>query len=175
MNKKNIVSGSAPHLQLADTAHGKGVFARSEFLLGNIILEMKGPLLTYEQLPSPYHPEKDHYLQVGEALYLGPSGGLDDYVNHSCNPNTGLVFRDDRFLLVAIRKISSGEQITMDYSTTLDEDEWEMPCACEEANCRKIIQDFVKLPQEVRERYVRLGIVPEFLAQREINGNQKER
>jgi hypothetical protein len=112
----------------------------------------------------------DHYVQIGPDRYLGPSGGADDYVNHSCDPNSGLKIRGTTVDLVAIRNIEPGEEITWDYSTTMDEDDWEMDCRCGAASCRKRIRDFKQLPVPVRERYIRLGIVPQYAIDSVANG-----
>jgi SET domain-containing protein len=42
------------------------------------------------------------------------------FINHSCNSNTGI--RDNKagaFDFVTLRKVSSGEQLTWDYSVTI--------------------------------------------------------
>lgn len=63
---------------------------------------------------------------------------------------------------MAIKDIEKGEEITWDYSTTMDEDIWEMDCNCGSKKCRKRIRDFKYLPKEIKERYVKLGIVPDY-------------
>jgi len=54
---------------------------------------------------------------------MGPSGGVDDFFNHSCDPNAGLQIDGQKVWLVAIKNITQGEEITWDYSTTMDEDD----------------------------------------------------
>ncbi|HUI70510.1 MAG TPA: SET domain-containing protein-lysine N-methyltransferase, partial [Spirochaetia bacterium] len=102
-------------------------------------------------------------LQIGPDLYIGASGGLDDYINHSCEPNAGLRISGTTVDLYAIRDIKPGEEILFDYSTTLDEDDFTMSCQCSTPSCRRVIRDGKYLPPEVWQRYLLLGIVPEYV------------
>ncbi|MFH0713194.1 MAG: SET domain-containing protein [Candidatus Micrarchaeota archaeon] len=150
-------------LVLRKTKNGKGAFATRLFKAEEEILEFKGKLFSYSELPVPYNSVEDHFVQVGPKLYLGPSGGIDDFVNHSCDPNAGLRFLGRKFVLVAIRDITAGEEVTFDYSTTMDEDEWELQCNCGSKKCRRVIRDFKYLPREIQKKYISAKVVPEFI------------
>jgi hypothetical protein len=153
-------------LYLGDTNNikiGKGVFANKNFKKNEKILEFKGRLIKREEIPNLQKPDDDRYVQIEKKGYLGPSNDLDDFINHSCNPNTGLKIKNGKAILVSIRKIKKGEEITYDYSTTMDEDNWEIDCLCEAKNCRKRIRDFKYLPKSIQKKYIRLGIVPEYI------------
>jgi SET domain-containing protein len=136
---------------------GRGVFAGEGIAKGSEVIEYSGPLLKYEET-SP----TTLAVQIGEGVYMGASGGPDDYVNHSCEPNCGLVIEGGKVSLVAIRDIGEGEELYFDYSTTMDEDDFEMPCRCGVASCRGVVRDFKHLPEGLKRRYVGLGIVPEY-------------
>lgn len=146
-------------LTVREGTHGRGVFAEEPIQKGTVILRYGGPFLRYaDTTPQTYA------VQVGPDLYLGASGGLDDYVNHCCDPNCGLVINAPTDVtLVAVRDIAAGEEIFFDYSTTMAEDDFEMPCHCGAAACRKLIRDGKHLPEEVWERYERLGILPGYV------------
>lgn len=88
-------------------------------------------------MPKLIKPEYDRYIQVGEDKYLGPSGDFDDFINHSCDPNSGIQIKGKKVVLLAIKDIKQNEEITWDYSTTMDEDDWEMDCQCGCLKCRK--------------------------------------
>ena len=77
-------------------------------------------------------------------------------MNHSCDPNAGL--KEDREM-VALREIQPGEEVAFDYSTTMSERHWTMPCACGAAGCRKVVGDFHELPILVQQRYLQLAVV----------------
>ncbi len=150
------------HLILKKSTNTKGVFANKHFDKGKKIIEFKGKLFTYKKLPYPYNKVEDHYVQISKNLYMGPSKGLDDFINHSCNPNSGLKISGKKAVLIAIKDIKSGEEICWDYSTTMNEDDWEMDCKCGSKNCRKIIRDFKHLPKLLQKKYTKLGIVPKY-------------
>jgi D-alanine-D-alanine ligase len=57
-------------------------------------------------------------------------------INHSCDPNAWLRGLD----LVARRKISAGEEITVDYATFYNERMEDFVCHCGASGCRKIIR-----------------------------------
>jgi SET domain-containing protein len=125
--------------------HGKGVFARAPILSGERILTFSGPLLQRAQVF-----EEDYHLQVGADLYLGASGEADDYVNHSCEPNAG--FRDG-LALVARRDIRVEEEITWDYSTAIDEEDFVgFTCYCGAAACRGAVRSFRHLDPDIQEQ-----------------------
>ena len=150
-------------LILRQSKFGKAVFANKGFEKGDEIIDFKGPLMKGEELPELVNPEDDRYIQVGKDEYIGPSGDYDDFFNHSCNPNSGIKIEEKRIVLIAIKRIKKGKEITWDYSTTMDEDEWEMDCMCKSKNCRKRIKDFKYLPKEIQHKYIKLGIVPEYI------------
>jgi hypothetical protein len=136
---------------------GRGVFATANIWAGSVIMKYAGPLLKYEQTsPSTLA------LQIGPDLYIGESGQADDFVNHCCDPNAGMLIDGADVRLIAIRDIAPGEQITFDYSTTMDEDDFEFECLCGSAKCRGPIRDFKHLPETLRQYYDDLKIVPRY-------------
>lgn len=155
---------SKESLVVKSTKNGKGVFATKHFQTDEILLEFRGELFTYKELPVPYDKVEDRYVQVGKDLYMGPSGSTDDFLNHSCAPNAGLKIIREKVFLIAIQEIESGEEITWDYSTTMDEDDWEMHCKCGSSNCRGQIRDFKYLSRDVQKKYLDLGVVPRYVS-----------
>lgn len=144
-------------LSIRSGVSGRGVFAEEPIPGGDHLLRFSGPLLRYEQTTP-----QTLAVQIGPELYLGASGGPDDCVNHSCDPNAGLVIDGLAVNLISLRDIAPGEEICFDYSTTMDEDDFEMTCLCGHPHCRGLVRDFKHLPRETRERYVRAGVVPEY-------------
>ncbi len=150
-------------LILKKTRNGKGVFANKNFKKYEQIIQFHGKLLTYEQFPAHYTKMEDYCVQIGKNLYMGPSGRIDDFINHSCNPNSGPKINGKNAFLMAIKNIKKREEITWDYSTTMDEDFWEIACNCRSKNCRKRIGDFKYLTKKLKQKYIKLGIVPRYL------------
>ncbi|NCQ34713.1 SET domain-containing protein [bacterium] len=138
---------------------GRGLFAARPFATGELILKFTGP--HYER-GDPIHQTDTgaNLLQTGWRSYilLDPPGV---FANHSCRPNAGVVHNR---LLAAIEPIAPGQEICFDYSTTMAENFWTMPCRCGSPACRGVVTDFRLLPAEVRDRYLRLGIVQGFIA-----------
>jgi hypothetical protein len=138
---------------------GRGLFAERAYLPDELILVLRGPRFGRDD---PIHTTEEgpNLLQTGRRSYilLGDPGV---FANHSCDPNAGI--RDNR-RLVAIRPIAKGDEIRFDYSTTMDEDFWTMDCRCGSADCRGKVEDFHRLPPEVRRRYLELGVVQGFIA-----------
>jgi cephalosporin-C deacetylase len=152
------MNGSQLTVRPCDTGHG--VFATASIPADSDLIRYHGPLLRYAQT-SP----ETLAVQVGPDLYLGASGGPDDFVNHSCSPNAGLVIVGEDgadVRLVALRDIKPGEQVTFDYSTTMDEDDFEFDCRCGAAGCRGRMRDFKHLPAELKQRYAERGVVPAY-------------
>ena len=145
-------------LSIRQGIHGRGVFTEERIAAGTRIIRFTGPLLRYAET-TPHSLA----LQVGRDRYIGASGGFDDFVNHSCEPNAGFKIKGTTADLRAIRDIAAGEEILFDYSTTLDEDDFTMACQCGTPSCRKIIGDGKHLPDDVWRRYLSLGILPDYV------------
>jgi SET domain-containing protein len=98
---------------------------------------------------------------------MGPSGRLDDLVNHSCAPNAGLRFSENGVFLVAVRAIAVGEEIAWDYSTTLRESNWHMLCQCKAPECRRVIGNFETLDAERQDWFRARNLVAPYLRHRD--------
>lgn len=137
-----------------------GVFSKASFKIGEKIIDFSGEIMDKFDLPDILLPEHDRYVQIDIDKYMGPSGGFDDYFNHSCDPNSGLVIDEKDVYLVAIKNIKIGEEIVWDYSTTMFDEKWTLECECGSGKCRKIVRNFKELPLEIKQRYKDLGIIP---------------
>ena len=150
-------------LELVSCKHGLGVITRRAIGPGEVVIQFEGPLLGRQALPKPYTPDNDYFLQIGPDKFLGPSGGLDDFINHSCDPNTGLQFDMDSIWLVAIKEIPADAEITFDYSTTMQSFGFEMACSCGANCCRQKVRDFADIPIEIQQKYISMGVVPDYI------------
>ena len=148
------------HLYLIISGNNKKVLAKKDFKRDDLLLEFKGEKITTDNLPADY--EDQFYMQIDHDLFIGPSGDLDDHIKHSCEPNTGVIIKDDRAFLITLKPIKQDEEITWDYSTTANQDNWEIECTCNSLDCRKTIKSFKYLPEGLQERYIELGIVPDY-------------
>jgi SET domain-containing protein len=148
--------------------HGKGVFASENFKKGQTICRLVGTSYRRNEMPAKDNKVTVRFIQMGKGLYLHVNGNAD-YLNHSCDPNAGLVIKGKTVSLQAIKNIEHGQEVTYDYSTTMDEDEYELQCKCGSPNCRKVIRDFKNLPNNIKHKYIHMGIVPAYVSISGIN------
>ena len=139
---------------VGETHLGKAVFAAEPFAAGQTIVRFSGPQVSATRVPQRLAGSADRFVQIGPDRWLGPSGRIDDLINHSCSPNAGLRFEDDGIFLVAIRAIAAGEEVAWDYSTTVADDGWSMACLCGSAECRGVVRGFATLG-EARQQWYR--------------------
>jgi uncharacterized protein len=155
------------HLYLAETAdRGLGVFAARTFSPGDILMmdfdgDYYDQVLSYEELRKNNIGLK-YPLQIGPDLFRVPTGNIDDFTNHSCDPNTGIRLYSYGAITLAIRPITMHDEITFDYSTYLNNSHERMICRCGAKNCRGIIGNFTTLSANLQRRYLALGIVGDF-------------
>jgi hypothetical protein len=149
--------------RVAQSSLGKAVYATQAFPAGATLMEFTGPRYHGSEIHSNRWGEDDRFVQIDIDHYMGPSGGLDDLVNHSCNPNAGLRFSEDGVFLIAIRPIQSGDEVCWDYSTTLSNTSFYMHCQCGASECRHVIGDFAFLEPELQDHYRALNLVPTYL------------
>lgn len=130
----------SPKLAVRATEKGKGLFAIDTIDREEVLITFEGKILD--------HPTKTT-LQIEEGQHLEGPGEHDDYLNHSCNPNTYIDCT--RRCLCALCSIPPGAEITFNYLTT----EWDMAnkftCQCGDTECVKEIKGFKYLMQEQRE------------------------
>lgn len=145
-------------ISIQQSKFGKGLFASIDIPKNTIVARATGIPMTFAQTLELGEKES-HTLQVGVEQYI-----LCDppflYSNHSCNPNCGLT---PDLELKTLRNIRQGQELLWDYSTSMLERHWTMPCNCGSSSCRHIIRDFDILPQELQAKYIRLDIVLPFI------------
>ncbi len=158
-------------LSLRDTPYGKGVFAEKHLPANTAVLQFSGEIIPFAEFHrSSFTDDEDHVIQVGLSSFMAPSGGLDDYVNHSCDPNCWLAIESETNVrLVTLREISPEEELTFDYSLTSFRDPypWAMPCSCGTTKCRGTVSNFELQPLEWQQEQLTRGFVPEYIC-REI-------
>ncbi len=135
--------------------HGHGVFASSPFAQGETIMIWGGVLYTRQQLQDinegKLKVEPFSYSFIDEDILMGaPEGGLDYFVNHSCDPS---VWMNGDVQVVARRDIPAGGEISGDYALWEAEPTYEMDCACGAAMCRHQISGNDWQRPELQVRY----------------------
>lgn len=148
-----------PGLFLTDTSNqGKGVFSTYDIEPKERLMKFCGDLLKLDQIE-----DFSHVLEIGDNLFLSPSGGIDDFVNHSCNPNCAILYENKQPILYSIKKIVAGEQLTFDYSLSIRHDRTSFDCSCESSRCRGLVSSFENLNQITKKKYLSKGLVPDWM------------
>ena len=127
---------------------GLGIFASRDIGTDEFLAEFRGPRITIEDMEGIPHEVWDHLFNVGLCDYIIAREPAVR-INHSCNPNAGIV-KD--VLLVAMRDIKKDEEVTFDYSV-VTADDWQLECQCGSPQCRKIIGNYADLPDEIKRKY----------------------
>ena len=131
--------------------NGLGVFSTVEIPAMTPIIEFRGDVFKRESIK---HSDSQ-ITQISHDLFRGPSGDIDDYINHSCSPNCVLYIIANRAIVYSLYVIPVKTELTIDYSigSTDTLDKWKMNCNCGSANCRKIISGFQYLDESIKKRY----------------------
>ncbi|HEX5616540.1 MAG TPA: SET domain-containing protein-lysine N-methyltransferase [Acidimicrobiia bacterium] len=117
---------------------GLGVFATERIRAGTTVAGFGGHVCDGAQFAALSDELRTHAIQVDDDLYLVSVPPLDpaDYVNHSCEPNCGIV---GSLLLVAMRDIDVDEELCFDYAMSDTDPYDEFLCACGSESCRGLI------------------------------------
>lgn len=144
-----------PHLiRQRANSHGYGVFTTQPIAKGTHVLTMSGKRMPAAQVKDGMRAmQVDHDVYLVEDIAPGHDGSepqyLDNYLNHSCQPNVGFVKGD--LALVALRDIAAGEELLWDYSTSMNERGWSLPCYCGCERCRGRIASYCDLSESWRK------------------------
>jgi hypothetical protein len=114
---------------------GTGSFALETIPAGATVAVFGGTVVTRVELDLMSRDRQSRSIQLDETLYLAspetPEPG--DMVNHSCAPNCGM---QGSTIVVAMRDIQPGEELTFDYAMSDGSDYDEFECACGTPQCR---------------------------------------
>lgn len=144
--------------------NGNGLIAARSFRRNERIIKLAGRVVHYRLLWARRGPFADNCIRFGPETYLDPGEQYGRYLNHCCEPNAGIRKEMSQLFLFAARPIRRGEEVAIDYSTTIgDDDVWTMRCNCGCTSCRKRIRRFGALPAALQAEYLERGLVPPFI------------
>ena len=142
---------------------GWGSFAVEPIAAGETVAAFGGWMVTSEVLENLNHDRQSRSIQVDSDLYLvsdeTPEAG--DMLNHSCEPNCGLL---GQTLLIAMRDIAPGEELCFDYAMCDASDYDEFRCRCKQPNCREVVTGSDWRDPVLQEKYA--GWFSPYLARR---------
>ena len=135
---------------------GRGLVATAPIARDEVVAIKGGHIVdtaTLRQLPEPLQNSE---IQISDNFHLV---ALEEseyepvmlFINHSCQPNVGFA---GNIVLVAMRDIEPGEELTTDYALFDDNDD-EMECGCATPECRQVISGQDWRRPELQRRYGR--------------------
>lgn len=128
--------------------HGAGVFALAPIREGSRVIEYLGERITHAEADRRYddraYDDNHTFLfMVDERTVVdgGVSGNVARFINHSCAPNCEVEIVDERIFIGAIASISTGDELTYDYSLVRTPDDPSdidevYACRCGVSTCR---------------------------------------
>jgi len=118
---------------------GKGCFATRRFGRLRKIAEYTGERISNAEANRRATRRRLRICALNNRWSLdGTRGGNGThYINHSCQPNAFMKIVYNHILFIALREIQPGEEITIDYESTLHSDT--KRCGCGAQNCRGTI------------------------------------
>jgi SET domain-containing protein len=139
----------------ASAIEGRGVHAVVPIAAGEIVAVKGGHLVdraTVDALPAPRRPSCFPLADDVWLAALAPEehDGVMMRINHSCEPSVGM---GGNVVLVAMRPIEAGEELTIDYAMFLGHDDFEMSCNCEKPLCRNVIRGTDWRLTDLQRRY----------------------
>jgi hypothetical protein len=134
---------------------GRGLFARRPLAPGEIAAIKGGHVLDRRALDRVRGRVAESYIQIADGFYIGARTRAEVrrnklYINHSCDPNLGLL---GQIVFVALRAVRRGEELTYDWAMEENRPA-RMRCRCGATRCRGVLtgQDWRKPALQRRYR-----------------------
>jgi uncharacterized protein len=131
------MSSSIVHIGRAAT--GLGLFAAKPIAAKAYIVTYQGRRIPTAEAQRREREGKAKFMfEINRQWTIDGSSrrNLGRYINHACRPNCEAVLRKGRMMLVALRDIAPGEEITLDYGKEYF-DLFIAPFGCRCATCAK--------------------------------------
>lgn len=133
---------------------GRGLHAVEPLGAGEIVAVKGGHIMTTEAVHALPEPLPNSEVQIADGLHL-VARTRDEYeavmlfLNHSCEPNVGF---GGNIVLVTLRDVAAGEELTTDYAL-FDDYDGQMACACGTASCRGTVDGRDWRRPDLQRRY----------------------
>lgn len=139
----------------ASAIAGRGVHAVAAIAAGEVVAVKGGHVVAGSVVAGLPEAIRDSAFPIAPGLFLAALT-VDEYdgvmmrVNHSCEPNVGM---GGSTLLVSMRDITAGEELTTDYALFLGDPGFVMECRCAAPACRGVIRGTDWMRADLRARY----------------------
>jgi uncharacterized protein len=133
---------------------GRGLIATAAIGKDEVVAVKGGHIVSTATLRSLSDRLQNSDIQITDDLHLAALAD-DEYepvmlfINHSCDPNVGFA---GNIVLVAMRDIQPGEELTTDYAL-FDDYDGSMPCQCGTPHCRGVITGHDWQNQDLQRKY----------------------
>lgn len=133
---------------------GRGLHAVEPIAAGEVVAVKGGHIVTTKTLRELPDPLPDSDVQITDDLHLVAISDAEYeqsmlFLNHSCEPNVGF---GGNIVLVAMRDIGAGEELTTDYAL-FDDYDGQMTCSCGAPGCRISIDGHDWQRPELQRKY----------------------
>jgi uncharacterized protein len=124
----------------ASTIEGRGLVAIAPIAVGELVAIKGGHIVDTAALRSLPERLQNSEVQIADGFHLVALEEAEYepvmlFINHSCEPNVGFA---GNIVLVAMRDIDPGEELTTDYAL-FDDYDGTMECRCGTPSCRGTI------------------------------------
>ena len=117
------IEGMSSYSVRRSRVHGRGLFARTPYMPGDLVGEYRGRVIDAElegETSSAWNSDPSYTLlfALDDDLTIdaGVKGNSIRFMNHSCDPNCETSVEGDRVFVHARRRIQPGEELTYDYN-----------------------------------------------------------
>jgi len=141
----------------ASAIEGRGVHVVEPIAAGEVVAVKGGHVMDGAAVAGLPEAIRDSAFPIAAdcfvaALTRDEYEGVMMRVNHSYQPNVGM---GGNVLLVSMREIAAGEELTIDYALFLGDPGFAMDCRCRTAACRGVVRGTDWMRTELQERYRR--------------------
>ncbi len=153
MTVSSFISPKAAKGRSSDI-EGRGLVAVAPIAAGEIVAIKGGHIVDTATLRTLPERLQNSDVQIADGFHLVALAEAEYepvmlFLNHSCEPNVGFA---GNIVLVAMRGIAAGEELTTDYAL-FDDYDGEMECRCGTASCRGVISGRDWQRPELQQRY----------------------
>jgi SET domain-containing protein len=108
---------SSRPFRIGRSTTGLGLFATKPIKRTGYIATYRGPRISNEEADQREARGARYMFTLNSRWTIdgSPRWNVARYINHSCRPNAKPVGRNGGIVIVALRRIESGEEITYDY------------------------------------------------------------
>ena len=140
----------------ASQIQGRGLFATAPIAAGEIVAIKGGHIVDTVTLLALPERLQNSEVQIADGFHLVAAEEAEYepvmlFINHSCEPSVGFA---GNIVLVAIRDVAPGEELTTDYAF-FDDHDGRMTCRCGAAACRGVVSGTDWRRPELQRKYGR--------------------